>query len=91
MPRIRAGESHQLDRMEVQGVFDPVIRTLDGYAWMQNTFKFDTLKRVVYNQPSIEVPTRVQASVYSAPIASILALRNRHTSRQVSEENLAVE
>jgi len=61
-PRLDAADSRRrvasARRMEVQGVFDPMIRTLDGYAWMQNTSKFDTLKRVIYNQPSIEVPTR---------------------------------
>lgn len=66
-PRLDAADSRRriasARRMEVQGVFDPVIRTLDGYAWMQNTSKFDTLKRVIYNQPSIEVPTRSGISV----------------------------
>jgi outer membrane protein TolC len=61
-PRIDAADSRRrvasARRMEVQGVFDPVIRTLNGYAWMQNTSKFDTLKRVIYNQPAIEIPTR---------------------------------
>ncbi|MBA3858265.1 MAG: hypothetical protein C0507_15280 [Cyanobacteria bacterium PR.3.49] len=45
-------------RLEVQGVFDPMLKTMNGYTWMQNTSKFDTLKRVVFNQPVIELPTR---------------------------------
>lgn len=61
-PRLDAADARRrvasARRMEVQGVFDPMIRTLNGYTWMQNTSKFDTLKRVIYNQPSIELPTR---------------------------------
>lgn len=45
-------------RLEVQGVFDPTISDLSGYAWMQNTSKFATLKRVLYNQPVFELPLR---------------------------------
>lgn len=45
-------------RLEVQGVFDPTISTLDGYTWMQNTSKFVTLKKVVFNQPMLEIPFR---------------------------------
>lgn len=45
-------------RLEVQGVFDPTISTLNGYTWMQNTSKFSTLKKVIFNQPILELPTR---------------------------------
>ncbi len=45
-------------RLEVQGVFDPTLSTLSGYAWMQNTSKFATLKKVLYNQPVLEIPFR---------------------------------
>ncbi len=66
-PRLDAADARRrissARRMEVQGVFDPMIRTMNGYTWMQNTSKFDTLKRVVYNQPSIEVPTRSGVSL----------------------------
>ncbi|MBX9692782.1 MAG: TolC family protein, partial [Cyanobacteria bacterium] len=45
-------------RLEVQGVFDPNINTLNGYVWMQNTSKFSTLKKVIFNQPMVELPLR---------------------------------
>ncbi len=61
-PRLDAADARRrvasARRLEVQGVFDPMLRTLDGYTWMQNTSKFDTLKRVIFNQPVIELPTR---------------------------------
>ncbi len=61
-PRLEMADSRRriasARRLEVQGVFDPMIKTLNGYTWMQNTSKFDTLKRVLFNQPVIELPTR---------------------------------
>ncbi len=45
-------------RLEVQGVFDPTLTTLNGYAWMQNTSRFAELKKVLYNQPVFELPLR---------------------------------
>lgn len=45
-------------RLEVQGVFDPTISTLNGYTWMQNTSRFSTLKKVIFNQPVLELPFR---------------------------------
>ncbi len=43
---------------EVQGVFDPNFSTLNGYTWMQNTSRFATLKKVIFNQQMLELPTR---------------------------------
>lgn len=61
-PQLDAADSRRrvasARRLEVQGVFDPVISTLDGYTLMQNTSKFATRKRVVFNQPSLEIPFR---------------------------------
>lgn len=61
-PRLDAADARRriasARRLEVQGVFDPTLSTLDGYTWMQNTSKFATLKRVIFNQPIFELPTR---------------------------------
>lgn len=61
-PRLDAADSRRriasARRLEVQGAFDPVLSTLDGYTWMQNTSRFATRKRVIFNQPMLELPTR---------------------------------
>ncbi len=56
-PRLDAADSRRriasARRLEVQGAFDPVLSTLDGYTWMQNTSRFATRKRVIFNQPML--------------------------------------
>lgn len=61
-PQLDAADSRRriasARRLEVQGAFDPVLTTLDGFTLMQNTSKFATRKRVLFNQPSLEIPFR---------------------------------
>jgi len=46
------------NRLEKQGVFDPLLSTEDGYTRMQNTSKIGEPKDVLFNYPKIEVPFR---------------------------------
>lgn len=61
-PQLDAADSRRriasARRLEVQGAFDPVMTTLDGYTLMQNTSKFAIRKRVIFNYPAIEIPFR---------------------------------
>lgn len=61
-PRLDAADARRrvasARRLEVQGVWDPTLGSLDGYTWMQNTSKFATRKRVIFNQPVLELPLR---------------------------------
>lgn len=61
-PRLDAADARRrvasARRLEAQGVFDPTLSSMDGYTWMQNTSKFATRKRVIFNQPVLEVPLR---------------------------------
>ncbi len=61
-PQLDAADSRRrvasARRLEVQGVFDPSLASLDGYTLMQNTSKFAIRKRVIFNQPAVEIPFR---------------------------------
>jgi outer membrane protein len=46
------------NRLEKQGLFDPLFSTEDGYTRMQNTSKIGDSKRVLFNYPKIELPFR---------------------------------
>lgn len=46
------------NRLEKQGVFDPLVSTEDGYTRMQNTSKIGEPKDVLFNYPKIELPFR---------------------------------
>ncbi|MBY0549522.1 MAG: TolC family protein [Candidatus Obscuribacterales bacterium] len=68
-PQLDAADSRRriasARRLEVQGAFDPVLTTLDGFTLMQNTSKFATRKRVVFNQPGLEIPFRSGVRILS--------------------------
>lgn len=46
------------NRLEKQGVFDPLLSTESGYTRMQNTSRIGGAKRVLFNYPKVEIPFR---------------------------------
>ena len=56
--RTVAALSRRLDRLEKQGVFDPLLTDESGYTRMQNTSKIGEPKKVLFNYPKIELPFR---------------------------------
>ncbi|MBX9568252.1 MAG: TolC family protein [Candidatus Obscuribacterales bacterium] len=46
------------NRLEKQGVFDPLLSNESGYTRMQNTSKIGEAKYVLFNYPKIELPFR---------------------------------
>lgn len=46
------------NRLEKQGMFDPLFSTENGYTRMQNTSKIGQPKEVLFNYPKIELPFR---------------------------------
>jgi outer membrane protein TolC len=44
------------NRLEKQGVFDPLFSTENGYTRLQNTSKIGEGKEVIFNYPKIELP-----------------------------------
>ncbi len=61
-PGLRAALDQQqiasANRLEKQGVFDPLLTNESGYTRMQNTSKAGAPKYVLFNYPKLEVPFR---------------------------------
>jgi outer membrane protein TolC len=52
------------NRLEKQGVFDPLFSTEDGYTRMQNTSKIGEAKQVLFNYPKLELPFRSGVRIF---------------------------